>query len=223
MVKKILLGILLVLIGASAALIFFFAKNHSVPGAIITIGGTEKKFEPTKFSLENAPSDSIKGQINNMTGDIWWQSRTATEPAQLNEPIAIQQGETLIASEAGKLTVNFNPAATISLFPNTQVEIVQTLPLNLVFNQTKGVGQYQVSGINPVTIRSFNLIVNIESGLINIETDEETGEIILGLKTGWAKVAYNSPEFDSKVWELEPGDVFSYDSSERRGYFNAER
>lgn len=221
--KQVIVGILCVILGAAGAIGIFFAKNHSVPEPIITIGKKEPRFEPTKFSLDQAPSESIKGQINNMTGDIWWQSRTATEPAQLIEPVTIQQGEILIASEAGHITVRFDPAAVISLFPDTQVEIVQTLPLNLVFNQTKGVGQYQVSGTNPVTVRSFNLIVNIDNGLINIDTDEATGVITLSLKTGMATVGYNSPEFDSKVWELEPGDVFSYDSSERRGYFNAER
>jgi len=101
------------------------------------------------------------------------------------------------------------------------VEIIQTLPLNLVFHQTKGVSQYLVSGTSPMTIRSFNLIVNVDEGLLNIDTDKETGMVTLSLKTGAAKVGYNSPEFDSKVWELEPGDVFEYDSNERRGYFNA--
>lgn len=221
--KRIILGILCVLLGVAGALGLFFAKNHSRPERIITIGKKTGNFEPTKFSLENAPSDSIKGQITGMTGDIWWQSRTATEPAQLTEAIAIQQGEVLIASEAGKLTASFNPALTLTLFPDTRVEIIQTLPLNLVFNQTMGIGQYQVSGSSIVTIRSFNLIVNLDGGLLVVDTDGETGEIILGLKTGKAKVGYNSPEFDSKVWELEPGDVFSYDSSERKGYFNAER
>ncbi len=219
--KRIFLGIIVFLLGATAALGIYFAKNHSVPEPIITIGKKEPNFEPTKFSLEEAPIDSIKGQITSMNGDIWRQTRTATEPAKLIEPDIIQQGEVLIASDEGKLTINFNPAVTISLFPETQVEIIQTLPLNLVFNQTKGVGQYLVSGTNPVTVRSFNLIVNIDEGLLNIDTDAETGVITLSLKTGAAKVGYNSPEFDSKVWSLEPGDVFSYDSSERKGYFSA--
>lgn len=210
--NKIFLGIIFFLIGAGFALGMLFAN-----------GKKEPKFEPTKFSLDQAPSDSIKGQITNLTGEIWWQSRTATEPAELKEAIEIQQGETLIASESGNLTIEFSPAATVSLFPETQIEIVQTMPLNLVFNQTKGVGQYQVFGSSPVTVRSLNLIVNLEDGLLVVDTDEETGQIILGLKTGKAKVAYNSPEFDSKVWELEPGDVFEYDSNERRGYFSTER
>lgn len=221
--KQVIVGILCVILGAAGAIGIFFAKNHSVPEPIITIGKKEPRFEPTKFSLDQAPSDSIKGQITNMTGEIWWQSRTATEPAQLLDKIPIQQGEILMASESGNLTIEFAPAVTVTLFPDTKMEVIQTLPLNLVFNQTKGVGQYQKTGDSPVSIRSLNLIVNLENGLINIDVDEETEEIILGLKTGSAKVGYNSPEFDSKVWKLEPGDVFSYDSSERKGYFNAER
>ena len=219
--KKIFLGIIFFLLGAAAALGIYFAKNHSVPEPIITIGKKTGSFEPTKFSLENAPSDSIKGQIINMAGDIWRQSRTATEPAKLSEPAIIQQGEVLIASDSGKITVNFGPAATLTLFPETQVEIVQTLALNLVFNQTQGSAQYQATGSSPITVRSLNLIVNLDNGLLNVDTGKETGEIILSLKTGQAAVAYNSPDFISKIWQLEPGDVFSYDSNERKGYFNA--
>lgn len=200
------MGIIFFLLGATVALGIFFAKR-------------EPNFEPTKFSLDQAPSDSIKGQIINMTGEIWWQSRTATEPAQLKDTISVQQGEIWIASESGNLTIEFAPAATITLFPKTKIEIVQTLPLNLVFNQIQGITQYQAFGSSPVTIRSLNLIVNLEDGLLVVDTDEATGAIILGLKTGRAKVGYNSPEFDSKVWELEPGDVFEYDGNLRRGYF----
>src|SRR3989338_9045587 len=122
--KQIFLGIIVFLLGASAALLIFFARNHSVPEPIITIGKKASNFETTKFSLEQAPSDSIRGQITGMSGEIWWQSRTATEPArlparqaQLTEEITIQQGETLIASESGNITVNFAPAATLTLFP----------------------------------------------------------------------------------------------------------
>ena len=219
--KQIFLGIIVFLLGASAALLIFFARNHSVPEPIISIGKKASNFETTKFSLEQAPSDSIRGQITGMSGEIWWQSRTATEPAKLSEPAIIQQGETLIASESGNITVNFDPAAKLTLFPETKVGIIQTLPLNLVFHQTKGVSQYLVSGASPVTIRSLNLIANIDEGLFVIDTNEETGAIILSLKAGSGQVGYNSPEFDSKVWELEPGDVFEYDSNERRGYFNA--
>ena len=67
------MGIIFFLLGAAAALGIYFAKNHSVPEPIITIGKKTGNFEPTKFSLENAPSDSIKGQIINMAGDIWRQ------------------------------------------------------------------------------------------------------------------------------------------------------
>ncbi len=219
MVKQVLLGILFFVFGAAIALGLFFRKNHSVPQSVITIGKKEPNFEPTKFSLDEAPSDSIRGNITNLSGDIWYQSRTATEPAQLTEGIPVQQGETWIASDAGKLTVNFNPALTLSLFPKTHVEIIQALPVNLVFKHDQGVGQYQVSGANPVTVRSLNLIANVNEGLFVIDTDPETGTIILSLKTGSAKIGYNSASFDSKVWSLEPGDVFTYNSNTRKGYF----
>lgn len=217
--KQIILGLIFLLAGALTSLGIFFNKNRLVSESVINIPGNGFKFEPTPFSLENAPSQALKGKITQRDGEIWWQSRTATEAAKLQETIDIQQGEILIASESGNLTVEFSPAATVALFPETKVEIVQTLPLNLVFNQPAGIGQYQTTGQSPVTIRSHNLIVDLADGLLVIDTDEAAGTIILGLKTGSAKVGYNSPEFASKVWGLEPGDVFEYDSNLRQGYF----
>lgn len=216
--KNIFLGILLFFLGTIASLGLFFWKNNSAIQPIII---TDKKnnYPKTNFSLKQAPSDSLRGQISTMSGEIWWQSRVATAPAKLNNPIVIQQGENLIASNSGKLTVEFASVSAVTIFPKSEVEIVQTLPINIVFNQPKGTVQYQVSGVSPVSIRSLNLLVTVNSGLINIDTDEKIGEIVLSLRTGTAKVAYNSPLFVSKVWNLEPGDVFNYDSNNRRGYF----
>lgn len=217
--KQVIVGLLCVLLGAAGAIGINFAKNHSRPKPIITIAKKGANFLPSQFSLENAPTDSIRGTIATMSGEIYYQARTATGAAKLNQAIPVQQGETWIASDSGNLTINFAPAATVALFPQTKLEVIQTLPLNLVFNQTEGVGQYNAVGVNPVTIRGFNLIINLDSGLLVVDTNPETGTVILDLKTGSARVAYNSPEFDSKIWQLEPGDVFEYDSSLRQGYF----
>lgn len=217
--KLVLPGISVFLLGGAAAMGIRIFQSRARPQFEMVWPQSKDNFELTQFSLEEAPNQSIKGQITDMAGEIWKQDRVATEPAKLNQPGMVQQGEILIASDEGKLTVEFNPAVTMTLYPQTTTEIVQTLPVNLVFNQTKGVGQYLAAGTNPVTIRSLNLIVNLDEGLLVVDTDGETGTIKLGLKTGTAKVGYNSPEFDSRVWELSPGDVFEYDSSTRRGYF----
>lgn len=218
MSKNILIGSLLFILGAVVAVIFTVWRLPAVAPSVIT-QKQQVSVPKTTFSLEEAPSDSIRGTITSMSGGVWWMSRVATAPALLKKPVIVQQGDTLIASDEGKLTVQFASASAVMLSPQSEVDIVQTLPINLVFHQPKGSVQYTVSGTHPVSVRSLNMIVHIGSGLMTIDTDPETGDIVLSQKEGSATIAYNSPAFVSKVWELAPGDVFEYSSVERRGYF----
>lgn len=202
---------------------FFFQKNHSAVTEPIVIEATKKSnYELTKFSLEQAPADSIRGEIISLNGEVEWQSRTATEPGQLPGGIKIQQGEKLVTKADGNMAIKLASAGTVTIFPDSELEVIQTLPINLVFNQLKGKAQYLVNGSSPVSVRSFNLIVNVKQGLIDIKTDSEAGKVTLSLKNGQATVAYNSPEFESKRWELAPGDSFVFYNEERKGYFRAD-
>lgn len=218
--KNVLTGLLVFLLGSIVSLGLFFWKNPLQTQPIIS---TDKKDDPqkTSFSIEQAPSDTLRGKISTMSGEVWWESRTATVPARLINLSVIQQGESLIASDDGKLTVEFTPYSTVTISPKSQLDLIQTLPVNFVFNQPKGSVQYQASGTSPVSIRSLNLLVTVNTGLIDINTDEKTGEITLSLKSGTATIAYNSPLYVSKVWNLKPGDIFVYDSNKRKGYFDA--
>lgn len=210
-------------LGGAVAMIFFFQRNRPVAAIPIVIEATKKSnWQPSKFSLEEAPADSLRGEIISLTGEVEWQSRIATEPGQLPVGIKIQQGEKLVTKESGNIAVKFAAAGTMTMFPEAEVEIVQTLPVNLVFNQLKGKTRYLVGGSSLLSVRNFNLIVNVSSGLITIKTDIEAGEVTLSLKAGQATVAYNSPEFESKRWELEPGDDFVFYNEERKGYFKAD-
>src|SRR5262245_2290273 len=53
----------------------------------------------SKFSLANAPSESLRGNATNILGEVLWTSRVATEAARITTDQTIQQGESL---ETGK-------------------------------------------------------------------------------------------------------------------------
>lgn len=173
----------------------------------------------TSFSLEEAPSDSVRGTIKSLSGNVWWESRTATQPARLAKQTILQQGEKLIASDDGRLTVEFTSFSAISLSPESEVEIIQTLPTSMVFNQLKGDVHYSTSGAEPISIRSLNMIATLVNGTMDIGVNRNSGDVVLDLQNGTATVAYNSPSFVSKVWDLSAGDTFEYNSNERKGYF----
>lgn len=172
---------------------------------------------PTLFSLETAPRDSLLGSIATMSGVMWWQSRTATQAARLNEGTVLQQGETLIASDSGELIVDFAGKASIALLPKAKVEIVQTLPQNLVFQQTRGHLQYAASKDSPISVRANRLLVYLPQGAVQVKFEADSPYILVTLKEGEATVAYNDKDFVSQVIKLSPGEEFEFDNEEREG------
>src|SRR5579872_4703562 len=78
------------------------------------------------FSLSQAPSESLRGVIESLSGNISWQSRTATEETNINFPIPRQQGEVL-ETKVGKVTLSFANIGKIDLFEDTKVSFIQTL------------------------------------------------------------------------------------------------
>ncbi len=216
--KYIVVGLLVFMLGCGIAFGFYMWKGAK----LIEYSDTPTPNESvptTNFSLDKAPSDSVRGTIKEIEGDVWWESRTATQPAKLAKNTILQQGEKLIASDDGHLTVGFASTSAVMLSPNTEVEIIQTLPTSMVFNQLKGDVHYSTSGAEPISIRSLNMIATMVNGTMDIGVDPDTGDVVLDLQSGTATVAYNSPSFVSKVWDLSAGDTFEYNSNERKGYF----
>src|SRR5437763_1209366 len=107
MVKQALIFLISMLLGT----IFIFVilippqKNIQTPHNVSAL--------PTSaFSLENAPTKSLRGTIQTLTGEVEWQSRTATTPAALTTIATIQQAERLVTKDTGNVVVAF-PASVI--------------------------------------------------------------------------------------------------------------
>jgi hypothetical protein len=140
----------------------------------------------------------------------------ATQPSQLRAPTLLQQGEKIIASDSGNLTVQFAPAGSILLFPKTTVEITQTLPVNLVFSQQNGVAEYRADGSSPISIRSYRLLTKVSQGTVRVTAEEETHTITIQVLEGSATVAYNDADIVSQVVPIEKGQQFMFDSDKRK-------
>jgi len=151
-----------------------------------------------------------------MTGEISWQSRTATESAKISSSIAIQQGEKLSTGQASRLSLVFPDAGSVDFSENTEIEIIQTLPANLVFSQTSGIGEYTKTGNFPVSIRAKNFLVEIDGDLI-VSFDPKRPVVILTLKSGKAVVAYNDLRFVSHEVTLVPGKIYTFNEDTRKG------
>ena len=182
----------------------------SLPTSLVT---TQKT---SAFSLENAPTESLRGKITAITGEIGWQGRTATEAAKLSSPITIQQGEKLSTGKKSSLSLLFSDACSLAFSENTEVEIIQTLPANIVFSQTSGRANYIKTGSYPVSIRAMSLLVE-EDGDITVSINPNLPLVTLTLTSGKATAAYNDLYYVSHEVRLTTGQTFTFNYDMQEG------
>lgn len=209
--KEILIFIPIALVVAAATVIGYRTYQAAqVPPA-------KKTLPPTShFSLAKAPSDSITGIITNLTGKVSWESRTATQSAEITTPYPmIEQGELLTTDKKGKTTVSFPSIGSVTMFPQTTVSFIQTLPLNFVVEQPEGEAAYTKTGVVPISVRSMHLLINQNSGTMDISADKDLERIRISIAEGTATVAYNDLDLVSHVETVEQGTVYVFDDDTR--------
>ena len=202
---------------AVITLVYYFSKDKKPESSSVYSPITEIVSEKTSsFSLENAPKESIKGEIMSMSGDISRQSRTATEASKISSFSEVLQGEKYITGEDSSLSISFGDICLVDLSGKTEVEIVQTLPSSIVFSQTSGVGKYTKKGSNTISIRVLKLIVEID-GEVLISIDLEDPIITLEVRSGNAIAAYNDLEYLSHEVSVYNGKTFTFNYDKRKG------
>jgi len=211
---KYLLFFLIIFLIAVIGLYFFQTKNSDKTFFISPLveGNT---LNVSAFSIENAPSASLRGKITDMTGEISWQGRLATEAAKIYSPVTIQQGEKLITGEKSSLKLDFKAGCSVELSPQTEIEVIQTLPDNIVFSQNSGTANYVKTGAYPVSVRISNLLVESDGEAI-ISIDPEDFLITLDLKSGSAIAAYNDLDYLSHEIIVEAGETLSFNDDTRK-------
>jgi len=189
-------------------------KNITVLTSTITPSATSAT--NSNFSLENAPSESLRGQITAMTGGVDWQGRVATVSARIMSPISIQQGEDLITEENATLSLSFPNACTVNFSPKTEIDVIQTIPASLVFTQITGVGEYIKTGDDPVSVRTLNLLTEVDGDSI-ISINPKKPIITLSVKSGSIVAAYNDLKYNSHEVTVIAGHTYTFNSSTRKG------
>lgn len=176
--------------------------------------------QKNQFSLENAPSDSLRAKIATLSGQVKWQDRVATQPSEIKGPEVIQQGEELTTGSDGKLELEIPSGVLITASPKTNIAFIQTLPQNIVLSQTTGKAQYQKTGTNPVSVRIDRLLVEIQSGQITISISETKLTTTIDIQAGTITVAYNDLQNVSNVRQIQSGKEFIFNNSTRQSLVN---
>ena len=86
----------------------------------------------TRFSLSEAPADSLRATITRLSGEVTWESRTASSASPLTAPRILQQGEILTTGQSGTASLTLADTCSITLSPDTELNLIQTLPANIV-------------------------------------------------------------------------------------------
>lgn len=215
MVKNLLLLIGCFVAGLVIALIAFRPSTDSEP---VVQSSAAPSATPFSFSVDEPPAQTLQGQILNSSGDIKWQSRSATEAAKLTQKVPIRQGEQLETGEDGRLTLQFPGISQIRLNPESKLYLAQTLPANLLFDQKTGSATYQKLGQPPVSIRAGFLLIKQNDGQLSVEVDVDY--ITVSVTQGSATIAYNDADFVSQVVDIKVGDRLVADRQAREVEIN---
>jgi hypothetical protein len=217
MIKKILLFIIPFVITLAVVIGYFKLTQKistvSIP-ALPTVSFSDLvKF--SRFSLEKAPSQSLVGTITSMNGEVEYEARLATESAKITSPVPVQQGESLSTGADGKVVLNFKDMADIAIDNNSGIDIIQTLPADLVFRQTLGSVEYIKLGTDPVSIRVGHLIVeNMGDVKISFTADSPITTVVM--ISGSGTVAYNNLNNVSRVVNVSTGQTLKFNEGTRR-------
>jgi hypothetical protein len=170
--------------------------------------------KPT-FSIENAPSESIKGLVTQMNGNVFWESRTATEASQIKSAITLQQGEEVQTGENGNVDIQFPKEVSIRIEPKTQIDFVQTLPINFVASIASGSAEFKKLSNVPVTIRTYHLLTKVD-GAMSVNVDETKEIIRIKVISGSITTAFNDRNLDSHVANFNsPREIIFNDLTRR--------
>ncbi len=174
--------------------------------------------EPYQYTPEIAPTNTLRGDISSIEGDVSWVSRIATEPASLSAGIQIQQGEQIVTAVESEVSIDFEDDVNITLSENTRLAITQTLPASIVLTQRYGNVRYTVSSSKyPISVRIRRLLVRMYEGEVDISVEEDDPVISVDVSEGAAEVAYNDSDFTSQRLMIEDGEVFTFNNDERIG------
>lgn len=170
-----------------------------------------------KALVETPPALSQTGMITKLTGDVMFEPRGKIEYEPITEPRTVQQGEKLATGENSSVEISFGEDSTVSIAENAEVYIIQTLQNQFVLDHKKGVIMYTNISNAPFTVRSGAMIIELVSGEMKVNYDEEDATITVSVQKGTVEIAYNNADFVSQRVTLVQGDIFLFDIEDRDG------
>lgn len=168
-----------------------------------------------QFSLKKPPPDALVGQIASLSGNVQWESRTATSSVSIVSPRVIQQGEALSTGDTGHAVVVFSKRALLTLFPAAAVSFVQTLPQDIVVAQDSGQVTYETQGQSPFSVRVLGLLIESKTSC-TYSLAVVHSLITVVLTSGELQAAYTDAQNTSTVVSIHEGEKIQYNDATQK-------
>ncbi len=215
MIKNILLFIVFLILGTTAVVIGYL---WAVPGDTQLL----KPFFPkTLFSIQNAPSESLKGEIASVSGSVAWQSRIAPYASLINSPQKLQQGEEVDTHSNGQAGIIFPGVGIINISSDSQINFIQTLPANFVVNEKQGTAVFEKTGTVPISIRGLDLLINLDSGKSSISVDKKTSQVTIRVEEGSVTLAFTDTNNNTEIVPISAGNEYVFNNNTKLGEIKA--
>lgn len=195
---------------------FWYFDSRKDNFEIIVKEDEASSIQAPAFTLEDAPTNSLKGEIVNMNGELEWQSRLATESASLYSVQTVQQGERLVTGKQSSLVFEFPQSCKVEMSQETDIDIIQTLPDDVVFSQNEGQATYTQVGSYPISIRAKYLLLEV-NGVVDVVVDSDDTEVTVSIASGNATAAYNDLNYESHVLTISEGEEYIFNYGTRKG------
>jgi hypothetical protein len=214
--KSFILIFLFILIGAAISLLYFTKiANNKIYTSINT--SLSPSIKPTsEFNIDKAPPFSLKGRVISLDGKVDWLSRSASASSNLIISQVLQQGESVFTGDNSEVTIQFDKV-NIALNSNTQINIIQTLPVNILIEQVGGTADFSNYSSYPLTVRIKRFLIKMDEGKFISLVNEENNQIIVKPTEGLIQVAYVNINGITKTIKVSKGNLFQYNYVLKRG------
>jgi hypothetical protein len=168
----------------------------------------------TSFSIDNPPSDSLKGNITSISGSVSFQPRSSDYASTIKDPRLIVQGDEISTLGNGKASISFPNIGNISLSPDTHLNIVQSLSQNFVTQITQGEANFQRIGNIPLSVISLDLSITLDDGTdIDVIADKDNSEVLFTINKGEVTFTYTDTSDDTSVIKAKEGKQIIFDNN----------
>ena len=164
------------------------------------------------------PSSALIGKIVQMNGEVKRQARDKEEFEKITDSSDILQGESVRTLRNSRVTIEFTDFASIILSQNSQLDLINLIPDNFLFQQSIGNINFKVSPGKTFSNRILHSLISISDGETIISNDEDS--VTIQVKSGRAKVAFVDLDNQTQVFELATGDKALIDDTQRRLVFD---